>query len=120
MSHPIYRIVSFNTVGAYTLRIAFDDGTERTVNFLPVLSGELYAPLRDLALFNAVKIDPEVHTLCVAQRRRLRSRDVARLARIRGRPDGARQALEPYSCVRGSLRRAYDHESGVPASGKAL
>ena len=63
MSHPIYRIVSFDTVGAYTLRIAFDDGTERTVDFLPVLSGELYARLRDLALFNAVKIDPEVHTL---------------------------------------------------------
>ena len=27
MSHPIYRIVSFNTVGDYTLRITFDDGT---------------------------------------------------------------------------------------------
>jgi Protein of unknown function (DUF2442) len=63
MSHPIYRIVSFETVGAYRLRIAFDDGTEQTVNFLPVLAGELYARLRDLALFNAVKIDPEVHTL---------------------------------------------------------
>ena len=63
MSHPIYRVVSFDTVGAYTLRIVFDDGTEQTVNFLPVLSGELYARLRDLALFNAVKIDPEVHTL---------------------------------------------------------
>ncbi len=63
MSHPIYRIVSFDTFGAYTLCIAFDDGTERTVDFLPVLAGELYAPLRDLALFNAVKIDPEVHTL---------------------------------------------------------
>jgi len=63
MSHPIYRVVSFDTVDAYTLRIAFDDGSERTVNFLPVLSGELYAPLRDLTLFNAVNIDPEVHTL---------------------------------------------------------
>jgi len=63
MSHPIYRIVSFDAVGAYSLRIAFDDGTERTINFLPVLSGEIYAELRDLALFNAVKVDPEVHTL---------------------------------------------------------
>jgi hypothetical protein len=63
MSHPIYRIVSFENVGAYTLRITFDDGTERTINFLPVLSGEIYAPLRDLALFNAVRIDPDVRTL---------------------------------------------------------
>ena len=63
MVHPIYRIASFDTVGAYTLRIGFDDGTERTIDFLPVLAGELYAPLRDLTLFDAVKIDPEIHTL---------------------------------------------------------
>jgi len=63
MSHPIYGIVSFDVVGAYTLRIVFDDGTEQTVDFLPVLSGELYAQRVGLAFFNAVKIDPEVHTL---------------------------------------------------------
>ena len=63
MNHPIYRIVSFDAVGDYTLRIAFDDGSERTIDFLPVLAGELYARLRDLALFDAVKIDPEVHIL---------------------------------------------------------
>jgi hypothetical protein len=28
-----------------------------------VLAGELYGPLRDLNLFNRVKIDPEVRTL---------------------------------------------------------
>lgn len=50
-------------VGADTLRIAFDEGTERRIDFLPVLSGELYARLRDLVLFNAVEIDPEVHAL---------------------------------------------------------
>jgi hypothetical protein len=63
MDHPIYRVVSFEIVEAQTLRIAFDDGTAQTVNFAPALAGEIYAPLRDLALFNDVKIDPEVHTL---------------------------------------------------------
>jgi len=63
MNHPIYRIASFDSVGAYALRIVFDDGTERTVDFLPVLAGALYARMRDLAQFNAVRIDPEVHTL---------------------------------------------------------
>ena len=63
MNHSIYRVVSFEIVGAHTLRIAFDDGTAQTVNFAPILAGEIYAPLRDLALFNGVKIDPEVHTL---------------------------------------------------------
>ncbi len=63
MSHPICRIVSFDTVGAYTLSIASNDGTERTIDFLPVLAGELYAQRREPALFDAVRIDPEVHIL---------------------------------------------------------
>lgn len=63
MSHPIYQVRSFEIVSDYTLRIRFDDGTERTINFLPVLSGELFGPLRALELFNQVQIDPEVCTL---------------------------------------------------------
>ncbi len=63
MTHPIYRVCSFERIAPYTLRIRFDDETERTIDFRPVLSGELYGPLCDLALFNQVQIDPEVHTL---------------------------------------------------------
>ena len=33
------------------------------IDFLAVLAGELFGPLRDLAVFNQVRIDPEVHTL---------------------------------------------------------
>jgi hypothetical protein len=61
--HPIYRVRSFQVIGLYTLRVLFDDQTEQVVNLEPVLAGELYRPLRDLALFSQVKIDPEVHTL---------------------------------------------------------
>ncbi len=63
MIHPIYRVRSFEIVRPYTLRVRFDDNTEQVIDFLPVLAGELYGPLRDLALFNQVQIDPEVHTL---------------------------------------------------------
>ena len=63
MKHPIYRVESFQIVAPYTLRVQFDDHTEQTIDFEPVLAGELYRPLRDLGLFNQVKIDPEVHTL---------------------------------------------------------
>jgi len=63
MIHPIYRVVDFKIVAPYTLRLHFDDGTEQTIDFKPVLAGELYAPLGDLSLFNRVRIDPEVHTL---------------------------------------------------------
>ena len=63
MIHPIYRVQTFEIVSAYILRVRFDDGTEQVINFQPVLAGELYGPLRDLSLFNQVRIDPEVHTL---------------------------------------------------------
>ena len=63
MDHPIYRVQAFEVVGPYTLRLSFDDGTEQTIDFQPVLAGELYGPLKDLFLFDQVRIDPEVHTL---------------------------------------------------------
>jgi hypothetical protein len=63
MIHPIFRVCSFETVGPYTLRVRFDDANEQVIDFEPILAGELYRPLRDVALFNQVRIDPEVHTL---------------------------------------------------------
>ncbi len=63
MRHPIYRVRAFEIVSAYTLRVCFDDGTEQTIDFRPILAGELYGPLRDLESFNQVRIDPEVETL---------------------------------------------------------
>ena len=63
MHHAIYRVLSFEVVAPYTLRVRFDDSTEQTINFQPVLSGDLYAPLNEQRLFNQVSIDPEVHTV---------------------------------------------------------
>jgi hypothetical protein len=63
MSHSIYRVVSFEIIGPYMIRVQFDDQTEQFIDFEPILAGELYRPLRDLSLFNKVRIDPEVHTL---------------------------------------------------------
>ena len=63
MVHPIYRVQSFEIVAPYTLKIYFDDDTTQTIDFQPILAGELYKPLRDLAIFNQVRLDPEVQTL---------------------------------------------------------
>src|SRR5687768_15214674 len=63
MSHPIYRVESFEVVAPYTLRVRFDDGAEQVIDFRPVLAGELYGPLRDPSVFGQVRVDPEVHTL---------------------------------------------------------
>jgi Protein of unknown function (DUF2442) len=63
ITHPIHWVQSFTIEAPYTLRVRFEDGTEQIIDFQPILAGELFGPLRDLAVFNRVKIDPEVHTL---------------------------------------------------------
>jgi len=63
MGHPICQVTSFDIVGPYTLRVAFDDGSEQTIDFSPILFGEIFGPLGDLSVFNQVRVDPEVHTL---------------------------------------------------------
>lgn len=62
-THAIHRVQSFERVGPFALRVAFADGSEQTIDFVPVLVGELYGPLRDPEVFASVQLDPEVHTL---------------------------------------------------------
>ncbi|MSU23674.1 MAG: DUF2442 domain-containing protein [Opitutus sp.] len=63
MSHLITKVTGFENLGDHTLRVRFDDGTAQVINFLPVLAGELFAPLRDKKLFAQVRLDTECHTL---------------------------------------------------------
>jgi hypothetical protein len=63
MSHPIYRVEGVERVGTHSLRLRFDDGLVRTIDFSAVLTGELYGPLRNPKVFAQVQIDPEVRTI---------------------------------------------------------
>jgi hypothetical protein len=63
MVHSIYKVTAFQIIGLYSLMVRFGDNTEQTIDFSPVLFGNLYGPLRDISLFNQVQIDPEVKTL---------------------------------------------------------
>jgi hypothetical protein len=63
MIHPLYDVTEFEIVGPYTLRVRFDDGTEQVINFEPVLYGELFGPLREVHVFQQVRVDPDVRTL---------------------------------------------------------
>lgn len=63
MPHPIYRVEDFHIVGTCTLQVWFDDQTTQTIDFRPVLAGDLLGPVADLAVFNQVQVDPNVHTL---------------------------------------------------------
>ena len=63
MSHAIHRVTHFEIVGPYTLALQFTDGTEQRIDFRPVLEGEMFAPLQDLTLFNAVELDEVFGTI---------------------------------------------------------
>jgi hypothetical protein len=63
MVHAIHRVARFEIVGPYTLAVSFTDGSEQVIDFQPVLRGALFGPLRELATFNAVRLDAEAGTV---------------------------------------------------------
>src|SRR5947208_4804851 len=67
MQHSIHRVTGCEQTAPYTLRVRFEDGVSRAINFEPILRGELFGPLRDPEEFARVSIDPEVRTLVCLQ-----------------------------------------------------
>jgi len=63
MNHPIHRVAGFEIVGEHALNVRFEDDTMRTIDFAPILGGELLGPLNDLRVFRQVRVDPEAQTL---------------------------------------------------------
>lgn len=63
MGHAIHRVEHFDIVGPYTLTLRFADGSQQRIDFRPVLEGEVFGPLQDLQIFNAVELDPTFGTL---------------------------------------------------------
>jgi len=67
-SHAIFgegidKVMGFKIVADYTVWVLFDDGSEQTIDFKPILYGEMWGSLRDKALFDQVDIDPVAKTL---------------------------------------------------------
>jgi len=63
MTLAIHRVERFAIVAPYTLALWFEDGTEQQIDFRPVLEGELFGPLQNPGVFNAVTLDKEVGTI---------------------------------------------------------
>ncbi len=63
MLQALHGVTGFKEAGPFCLEVAFDDGSRQTIDFSPVLMGELYGPLADLQLFRGVKLDEEAQTL---------------------------------------------------------
>jgi Protein of unknown function (DUF2442) len=58
-------IVEVEALGDYRLRLRFEDGVEGVIDVSEVVAFEgVFAPLRDSARFAAVRINPELGTIC--------------------------------------------------------
>ncbi|WP_421853442.1 DUF2442 domain-containing protein [Marinomonas sp.] len=56
-------IKSAKYLSGYKLWIAFDDGTSGEVDLANELKGSMFEPLKDLAEFQNVTVDPELETI---------------------------------------------------------
>jgi Protein of unknown function (DUF2442) len=57
------KVTRVERLGEYRLRITFSDGVVGDIDLADELWGEMFEPLRDIAQFNSVSVDPELGTL---------------------------------------------------------
>ena len=62
--HILEKVTTMTVIGDYRLRVHFSDGTDRGIDFEPVLHGAIYGALRDKTVFNQVAVDAEVGVIC--------------------------------------------------------
>jgi hypothetical protein len=53
----ILRVVEAEVCGKHLLRLAFNDGTRKTVDVGPLLTGPVFEPLREPAFFARAELD---------------------------------------------------------------
>jgi hypothetical protein len=58
------RVVKVVALPQYRLQVEFDDGVAGIVEIFPRLSGPVFEPLRDEAVFRTVTIDAESGAVC--------------------------------------------------------
>ncbi len=63
MLHEIHKVKSFKIAEPFTLEIVFEDSIHKTINFSPILKGDIYGPLNNVSYFNKVVLDKEVNTI---------------------------------------------------------
>jgi Protein of unknown function (DUF2442) len=56
-------VTTVEPLDGYKLRLIFDDGSKRIVELTDDLWGPMGEPLRDLAVFRQVRVDPELRTI---------------------------------------------------------
>ena len=61
--YMLHRVTSFLCVRDYVLKMTFEDGLERTIDFEPILIGPIFGALRDRKLFKQVTLNQDFGAL---------------------------------------------------------
>ena len=59
----INRVAAFEIIDDYVIHLTFDDQSEQTIDFEPILLGPVFGPLKERQLFNQVTLDEDFGTL---------------------------------------------------------
>jgi hypothetical protein len=59
----MFAVTAVEPLEGHSLRLIFDDGSERVVELSDDLWGPMGEPLRDPAVFRHVRVDPELRTI---------------------------------------------------------
>ena len=57
MKSTNHSVTNLEVTGPFRLRVFFDDDTNREIDFLPMLAGRLFSPLKDPSLFKKVRLE---------------------------------------------------------------
>ena len=63
MPTTFLHVTAVRHLGGHRLAVTFTDGSEREVDLSGELRGDVFEPLRDVALFGAAFVDPETRTV---------------------------------------------------------
>ena len=63
MENKCLHIDNANYIRDFIIEITFDDGTKKVVDVSPLLTGEMFEPLKDPRIFAKLTIDPISKTI---------------------------------------------------------
>lgn len=63
MEHVFIKIVNVKVLRPYQIEVFFDDETSKKIDLEKILRGELFGPLKNVDLFNKVRVNPEINTI---------------------------------------------------------
>jgi hypothetical protein len=88
-------VTKVKVIRPYLLDVSFQDGARRRIDVEPLLSGEMFEPLRDAALFSRAAVDAVLGTVVWPNGADLSPEFLRRTPEVKGERTPARRERSP-------------------------